>query len=133
MSGRKLYDDEKHIHFVTFSCYKRRKFLQHERAARIVIGNLGSRLARHNGICLGFVIMSDHVHALIWFPETGQLSPFMNEWKTQSSIALKVLLRTELPNYWATSTMLTRSGSDATTTSISGLGRRSKRNSTTCT
>lgn len=102
MSGRKVYDDEKHIHFVTFSCYKRRKFLQHERAARIVIGNLGSRLARHNGICLGFVIMSDHVHALIWFPETGQLSPFMNEWKNQSSIALKVLLRTEFPNYWAT-------------------------------
>ena len=102
MSGRKVHDNEKHIHFVTFSCYKRRRFLQHERAARIVIGNFGSRLARHRGKCLGFVIMPDHVHALIWFPETGHLSRFMNEWKNQSSIALKVLLRTEFPNYWVT-------------------------------
>jgi putative transposase len=46
--------------------------------------------------------MPDHVHALIWFPETGQLSPFMNKWKDQSSIALKALFRTGFPNYWAT-------------------------------
>jgi putative transposase len=102
MSNRKIYDDKKHIHFVTFSCYKRQKYLQHERASRIVIENLGSRLAKHNGRCLGFVIMPDHVHALIWFPESGQLSPFMNKWKDQSSQALKDLYRVEFPSYWAT-------------------------------
>jgi putative transposase len=78
---RRIYDDEKHIHFVTFSCYGRRKFLAPGQAKRIVIGHPGSKLSKHDGLCLGFVIMPDHVHALISFPETRQLSPFMNEWR----------------------------------------------------
>jgi len=102
MANHGIYDDDKHIHFVTFSCYKRRKYLQHDRASRIVIGNLGSRLTNNGGRCLGFVIMPNHVHALIWFPETGQLSPFMSQWKGQSSQALKTLFRKDFPNYWAT-------------------------------
>ncbi|HCS53102.1 hypothetical protein [Rubinisphaera sp.] len=64
MIKRWVYDDEKHIHFVTFSCYKRRKHLQHDQAKRIVIGEMGSRLAKQSGLCLGFVIMPDHVHGL---------------------------------------------------------------------
>jgi putative transposase len=70
-------------------------------AKQIVIGQLGSRIAHHNGICLGFVIMPDHVHAMAWFPETDQLSSFMNKWKDQTSHALKDLLRTRFPNYWS--------------------------------
>ncbi len=34
MVARRVYDDEKHIHFVTFSCYKRRKYLKTELASR---------------------------------------------------------------------------------------------------
>lgn len=68
MVKRRVYDDEKHIHFVTFSCYRRRQYLQSERARRIMIGHLGSRLTKHDGLCLGFVMMPDHVNALVWFP-----------------------------------------------------------------
>ena len=101
MTKRRVYDIEKHIHFVTFSCYKRRKHLQHNRAMQIVIGQMGSRLATQNGICLGFVIMPDHVHAMIWFPEIGQLSPFMNKWKEQSSKTIKAVLPEIFPKYWS--------------------------------
>ncbi len=100
MKRRKVYDEEKHCHFVTFSCFKRRKYLSPDRAKQIVIGHLGSILTHENGICLGFVIMPDHVHALIWFPETNQLSPFMNQWKSQSSRQLKDLFRENYQNYW---------------------------------
>ena len=86
---------------MTFSCYKRRLYLHTDFAKRIVIGELGSRLAHHRGICLGFVIMPDHVHALIWFPEVRQLSPFMNKWKDQTSRHLKELFRCRFPNYWS--------------------------------
>ena len=99
---RRVYDSERHVYFLTFSCYKRRKLLNPDRAKRIVLGHLGSRLARQNGICIGFVIMRDHVHALIWFPETGQLSLFMNKWKDQTSAEIKQLYRTSFPAYWAT-------------------------------
>ena len=101
MARRRVYDAEKHIQFVTFSCYKRRKHLQHDQAKRIVIGELGSRLAKHSGLCLGFVIMPDHVHAMVWFPETGQLGPFMDKWKEQTSKTLKQVLSRRFPNYWA--------------------------------
>lgn len=98
VAKRRGYDDEKHIHFVTFSSYRRRHFLEPDIVKRIVIGYLGSRLAKRNGRCLGFVMMPDHVHALVWFPETRQLSPFMNEWKGQSSHALKKLFQSKFPN-----------------------------------
>ena len=32
--------------------------------------------------------MPDHVHAIVWFPETGQLSQFMHGWKRRSSYAI---------------------------------------------
>ena len=101
MVKRRVYDQERQIHFVTFSCFKRRRLLQADRAKRIVIGHLGSRLTRLDGSCLGFVIMPEHVHAMVWFPEAGQLSPFMNKWKEQTSRSLKDLFRTQFPQYWS--------------------------------
>lgn len=101
MVTRIVHDDEKHVHFVTFSCYKRRAILQPNQAKRIVIGQLGSRLARQNGVCLGFVIMPNHVHALVWFPETRQLSAFMNKWKDMTSRSLKELFRIHFVSYWS--------------------------------
>ncbi len=101
MVERRVYDDEKHIHFVTFSCDRRRTLLQPDRAKRIVIGQLGSRPARHDGLCTGFVIMPDHVHALARFPEVRQLSPLMNKWKEQTSRQIKESYRTRFLNYWS--------------------------------
>ncbi len=101
MTKRKVYDNERHVHFVTFSCYHRRQLLQSDRAKRIVIGHLGAKLTRRNGLCIGFVIMPDHVHALVWFPETGQLSGFMNEWKGQTSLAIRQLYEAHFPEYWS--------------------------------
>ena len=49
MVDRRVYDEEKHIHFVTFSCYRRRKYLHSDRAKRVVIGHLGTRLSKHRG------------------------------------------------------------------------------------
>ncbi|MEZ6068635.1 MAG: transposase [Planctomycetaceae bacterium] len=102
MVNRRVDDSQGHLHFVTFSCDRRRKFLEPDRAKRVVIGQLGSRLSRHDGHCLGFVLMPDHVHAPVWFPATCPLSPFMNKWKDQSSAMLKRLFAQEFPKYWAT-------------------------------
>ena len=100
MGGKKICDDLLHVHFVTFSCYRRRALLQPHQAKRIVIGHLGACLARRDGLCLGFVIMPNHLHTLIWFPQPKQLSGFLDEWKGQSSQAIKTLYRTQFPGYW---------------------------------
>jgi putative transposase len=99
MVKRTVYQAEKHVFFITFACYRRRQFLTLDLANQIVIGQLGSRLTKHDGICCGFVIMPDHVHAMVWFPEPHQLSPFMNHWKDQSSKAIKQLYREKRPRY----------------------------------
>ena len=96
---RQIYDDEHQAQFVTFSCYRRRRLLDLPDARRIVIDLLASELRDRSGICSGFVVMPDHVHAIVWFPETRQLSLFMKQWKQRSSLRLKKLLRGVLPQY----------------------------------
>ena len=48
-----------------------------------------------------FVIMPDHVHALVWFPELQQISSFMNKWKEMSAKTLKKVLPQRFPEYWS--------------------------------
>ena len=84
---------------MTFSCYRRRRLLDHDRAKRVVLGILSSQLSLQDGRCVGFVVMPDHVHAIVWFPAADQLSHFMKQWKQRSSIQIERLLREGLPNY----------------------------------
>jgi putative transposase len=102
MADRRVYDKERHAQFITVSCYKRRKLLNTDPAKKIVIGTLGSQLPIHEGLCIGFVIMPEHVHCLVWFDEPGHLSSFMNHWKDQSSLKIKNLYQQEFPEYCST-------------------------------
>jgi putative transposase len=51
--------------------------------------------------CVGFVLMPDHVHLLIWFPQPGQLSRFVQQLKGRSSTQIKQFLRDNLTAYAA--------------------------------
>jgi putative transposase len=97
---RKIYDEG--VQFTTFSCYKRRRLLDTDQAKRIVVGVLGSQLSAQSGRCVGFVIMPNHVHALVYFSTPGQSSVFLKEWKRRSSILIKNFLEQCLSNYAAT-------------------------------
>jgi putative transposase len=99
MVSKRTYDREGHAHFVTFSCYRRRRLLDHDRAKRVVLGVLNSQLAFQDGRCVGFVVMPDHVHAVVWFPAPDQLSHFMKQWKQRSSVQIKEFLRSTLVHY----------------------------------
>ena len=101
MSHPRRVDGALYVHFITFSCYHRRRLLDHDQPKRIVLGVLNDELAKFNARCLGFVLMPDHVHALIWFPQTGQLSRFMQQWKGRSSSRIKEFLFQFLPEYGA--------------------------------
>ena len=102
MRTRRIYDKERHAHFLTFSCYKRRRLLDVDRAKKIVLGVLNSQLSRQRGRCAGFVVMPNHVHAIVWFPEDDQISEFVKEWKKRSSVQIKRLLRTGIASYGRT-------------------------------
>ena len=98
---RKIYDSERALHFVTFSCYRRRSLLDTAQARRIVLGTLNAQLDRLAGRCAGFVLMPEHVHALLWFPESGLLSECLKQWKRMSSVGIQKLLQTTLVAYTA--------------------------------
>jgi len=102
MAERRIYDDELHVQFITFSCYRRRRSPDHPRARQVVMGVLAEELKKHAGACCGFVIMPDHVHATVWFPQAGRLSGFMQTWKSRASRKLKHFLRGQLQQYGKT-------------------------------
>jgi len=102
MSKRHLFTDRSYAYFITFSCYKRRRLLDTDQSRRIVLGNLSSQLAKQEGRCIGFVLMPDHVHALVWFPQAERISIFMNKWKEHTSHRIKEFLRSKMPSYWST-------------------------------
>jgi len=102
MQKRVIYDREGHAHYVTFSCYKRHRLLDAYKAKQIVIEVLNSELVKSNGKCAGLVVMPDHVHAVLWFSESDQLSKFMKQWKQRSSVKIKKLMKNDLPNYFST-------------------------------
>ena len=96
---RRIIDGELYAHFVTFSVDQRRRLLDHDHPKRIVLGALDALLTKTVSKCVGFVLMPDHVHAVLWFSETGQLSRFMHEWKRQSSLKIRKWYREQADHY----------------------------------
>jgi putative transposase len=60
---------------------------------------LNSQLALQRGKCIGFVVMPDHVHAIVHFPDPDQISRFMKPCKQRSSVQIKRLFRGILSSY----------------------------------
>jgi putative transposase len=52
---------------VTSPCSRRRRLLDHGRPKKVVLGVLNTTLASQRGKCIGFVVMPDHVHAIVHF------------------------------------------------------------------
>jgi putative transposase len=100
MPERRIVDDQLFAHFLTFSCDRRRRLLDHDHPKRVVLGVLNERLDRQAARCAGFVVMPDHVHAVVWFPATGQLSRFVHEWKRQSSFYIRQWYRSGPAHYF---------------------------------
>jgi len=61
---------------------------------------LATQLMRRQGYCLGFVVMPDHVHALVRFDKPEQTSPFMQQWKRLTSYQLKRNLQASAASYF---------------------------------
>ena len=93
MAKRRVCDDSLFAHFLTFSCERRRRLLDHDHPKRIVLGVLNEQLGSQSARCVGFVVMPDHVHAIVWFPERGQLSRFVHGWKRRSSYNVRAWYR----------------------------------------
>ena len=96
---QKAFTSLGHAYFLTFSCHHRRRLLDTDAAKGMVISVMSSQLMKRKGVCLGFVIMPDHVHAVVWFPASDQLSEFVKQWKRLSSYLLRKNIKEHQTKY----------------------------------
>ena len=50
--------------------------------------------------CLGFVVMPEHVHALLWLPDPRDLQRFVHGWKRMSRFAIRRWYADFAPHYF---------------------------------
>ena len=97
---RRRFDDQRYVHFVTFSIDRRRRLLDLDQPKRIVLGVLNHLLDALSGRCAGFVLMPDHVHALVWLSDPRDLTRFLHGWKRMSSFRIRKWYAEHAPKYF---------------------------------
>ena len=85
----KRYDGVGGLHFVTFSCYRRRPLLATPRARNCFVKILDRVRCKRNFLLLGFVVMPEHVHLLVSEPAGKNLSVALQVLKQQVSRSLR--------------------------------------------
>jgi putative transposase len=88
-----------YLHYITFSCYQRRAFLNAPRRT-LFLEILEEVRIRYNFVVVGYVVMPEHVHLMISEPERGNPSTVMQvlkqrfarnvltEWRTRKTARL---------------------------------------------
>lgn len=77
------------LHFVTFSCYRRRPYLGTVRARNCFVKILDEVRSRYQFDLVGFVVMPEHVHLLISEPANGTPSKAMQVLKQRVSRSMR--------------------------------------------
>ena len=74
-----------HLHFITFSCYRRLPLLRSVRARNAFVQILGEVRDRYGFSLVGYVVMPDHIHLLISEPAKGTPSTVIQVLKQRVS------------------------------------------------
>ena len=78
-----------HLHFITFSCYRRLPLLRSVRAKNAFVAILADVRTRFGFSLVGFVVMPEHVHLLISEPSQGTPSTVVQVLKQRVSRRLR--------------------------------------------
>lgn len=85
----KRYYGQRHLHFITCSCYHRLPLLRSAQAKNMFAGILGEVRESYGFALVGYVVMPEHVHILIGEPERGTPSTVMQVLKQSVSHQLR--------------------------------------------
>lgn len=66
LTKKKHYNVPGHAHALTFTCYRRRHLFRDETACSNFLDELFKARAKHNLKIWAYVVMPNHVHALLW-------------------------------------------------------------------
>jgi putative transposase len=88
------------LHFITFSCYRRRPLLGSRRARDLFLKILDEVRSHYKFLLVGYVIMPEHVHLLVSEPAKGDPSKVLQVLKQKASRALRNRRRKPWPGHW---------------------------------
>ena len=88
-AGLKRYYGKGHLHFVTFSCYRRLPLLKSARARDIFVRELAKLRDELGFHLIGYVVMPEHVHVLLSEPERGTPSTVLQKLKLRVARRLR--------------------------------------------
>jgi putative transposase len=80
-TGLKRYYGKGHLHFITFSCYRRLPLLKSIRSRDVFVQELAKIRAQMDFRLIGYVVMPEHVHLLINEPQKGTPSTVLQKLK----------------------------------------------------
>ena len=78
-----------HLHFITFTCYRRLALLRSVRARNVFVEILGETRDRYGFSLVGYVVMPDHIHVLMSEPAKGTPSTVIQVLKQRVSRRLR--------------------------------------------
>jgi putative transposase len=87
--GLKRYYGQKHLHFITCSCYRRLPLLGRPRARNLFVKILNEVRDCYGFLLVGYVVMPEHIHLLISEPAKGTPSTVMQVLKQRVSRRLR--------------------------------------------
>src|ERR1700677_1087550 len=76
---------QRHLHFITCSCYRRRRFLGTPRRRDVLLKILNEVRQIYQFALVRYVVMPEHIHLLISEPQTGTPSAVMQVFKQRIS------------------------------------------------
>ena len=86
--GLQRYYGAHHLHFITWSCYRRQPLLRSARRRDCLVDILEQVRRKYRFVVVGYVVMPEHVHLLMSEPEIGTPSDVMRVLKQRSARAL---------------------------------------------
>jgi putative transposase len=86
------------LHFITFSCYQRKPFLNSQRTKTVFVKILEEVRTRYQFSLVGYVLMPEHVHLLIGEPVQGTPSKVVQVLKQRVSRGMRQPKRRKLPS-----------------------------------
>ncbi len=96
--GLKRHYGQKHLHFVTFCCYHRHRYLETVRARNLLVKVLAEVRVKFDFLLAGYVVMPDHVHLLLSEPRKGTASTVLQVLKQRVSRKMREKRRRSASN-----------------------------------
>ena len=84
-AGLKRIHRPGHVHYVTFSCYRRLSLLQSKKAKNLFVRELARVRREYRFLLVGYIVMPEHVHLLMSKPAEAKVATVLKMLKQRVS------------------------------------------------